>query len=353
MDLDSLKLGKVFLTGHTGFKGTWMTLLLERLGVEVVGYSLEPDANSLYTRLQRTGKITETFGDVRNLPNLKEAIRDAAPSHVVHLAAQALVIDAYQNPTDTFDTNVMGTANLLEACRGNVSIKKIGIVTTDKVYENSGSGRAFTESDSLGADDPYGASKVAAEAAVRAWRTVLLRESAIEVLSLRAGNVIGGGDMAANRLLPDIVRSRFQSVELVVRYPQSTRPWQHALDPLFGYLAALASPRESGFLNSNTFNFGPDSPSLPVSEVVEIAQKYWRNHLDVKFEIDEGRQYEASRLDLNSELSRMAFGWSPVWDQRDAIERTLSWWDSVNIFEIAPLEACENDIDFAIGKWGV
>ncbi len=353
MDLDSLKSGKVFLTGHTGFKGTWMTLLLERLGVEVVGYSLQPDANSLYTRLQRTSKITETFGDVRNLPNLKEAIRDAAPSHVLHFAAQALVIDAYQNPTDTFDTNVMGTANLLEACRGNSSIKKIGIVTTDKVYENSGSGRAFTESDRLGADDPYGASKVAAEAAARAWRTVLLRESDIQVLSFRAGNVIGGGDLAANRLLPDIVRSRFEYNELVVRYPQSTRPWQHALDPLFGYLAALASPMVTGLVSSNTFNFGPDSPSLPVSEVVEIAQKYWSNELKVRFEVNESRQFEASRLDLNSELSRMAFGWSPIWHQKDAIERTLSWWDSVNNSEISPLEACENDINFAIGNWGV
>jgi CDP-glucose 4,6-dehydratase len=154
-------------------------------------------------------------------------------------------------------------------------------------------------------------------------------------------------------LLPDIVRSKFESKELVVRYPNSTRPWQHALDPLLGYLAAVATPREREFLGSNSFNFGPDSASLKVSQVVEIAQRHWMNQIAVKYEIGENQRYEASRLDLNSELSKQAFGWIPVWNQNDAIVRTLSWWDSINEFDLTPGQACQIDINFAISKWGL
>ena len=248
-------------------------------------------------------------------------------------------------------TNVLGTANLLEACREEHGIKSIGIVTTDKVYENNGTGKAFVESDPLGADDPYSASKVAAESVVRAWKKIYASESEAQILSLRAGNVIGGGDLAQHRLLPDIIRAKQGSNELLVRYPESSRPWQHALDPLIGYLCALTTTFHKGNDFPKAFNFGPDTPSLRVREVIEIAQQHYSGNLTVKFESGEPPQFEAALLDLNSKLAEQVLGWQPVWNQEKAILRTLEWWDNVHSRVTSPLEACLEDIDYALSRW--
>jgi CDP-glucose 4,6-dehydratase len=351
MNIESLRSGRVFLTGHTGFKGTWLTLLLERMGVEVVGFSLSPKEDSLYAKLDRKGRISEIFGDIRDLDLLNKAISDTSPKYVLHLAAQALVINSYKDPLDTMMTNVLGTANLLEACRKQPGIKSIGIVTTDKVYENNGTGKAFVESDPLGADDPYSASKVGAESVVRAWQKIYASEGEAHVLSLRAGNVIGGGDLAQHRLLPDIIRAKLGSNELLVRYPDSSRPWQHALDPLIGYLCALTTTFIESRDFPKAFNFGPDTPSLRVREVVEIAQQHYSGNLIVKFDSEEPLQYEAALLDLNSKLAEQVLGWQPVWNQEKAILSTLDWWDKVHSRVASPLEACLEDIDYALSRW--
>jgi CDP-glucose 4,6-dehydratase len=353
LNLDSLRGGPVFVTGHTGFKGTWLVLLLESLGVKVVGYSLEPEKDSLFNRVERRGKISETFGDIRDFNLLRAAVVSAAPKYVLHLAAQALVTDSYKDPLSTFDTNVMGTANLLEACRGVSTIEKIGVITTDKVYENNGVGQAFKESDPLGADDPYSASKVASEAVVRAWRTLYSVESNTKIISLRAGNVIGGGDFALNRLLPDIVKSRYESKKIMIRYPESTRPWQHALDPLAGYLIALTAANDDVLTDATAFNFGPESESLSVREVLEISQEHWNGALEINYGSVKPIRYEASRLDLDSKLSRESLGWNAIWTQKESVLRTLSWWDSVISSENTAEEACQVDIDFALSSLGI
>lgn len=350
MNLELLRTGPVFVTGHTGFKGTWLVLLLEHLGVDVVGFSLEPEKVSLFNRIEGRNRIQETFGDIRDLNSLRTAISSAAPKFVLHLAAQALVTDSYINPIPTFEVNVIGTANLLEACRGVPSIEKIGVITTDKVYENSGIGVAFKESDPLGADDPYSASKVGAEAVVRAWRTLYSKDSNVQISSLRAGNVIGGGDFAPNRLLPDIIRSRYESKPLTIRYPDSTRPWQHVLDPLIGYLTVMTADGSHEAVKTSVFNFGPDSQSLSVREVLEISKEHWSENFNFTYDSTAPTRYEASRLDLNSNQSKQKLGWSPIWTQRESIIRTLNWWDSVMSGKLTANDACQRDIDFALAK---
>jgi CDP-glucose 4,6-dehydratase len=348
--LDSLKSGPVLITGHTGFKGTWLSLLLENLGAEVVGYSLPPSKGSLFELTERGGKTFEKYEDIRNLDELKKFVREVSPSFVLHLAAQPLVTEGYVNPTDTFATNVMGTANLLEACRDVKTIQKVGVVTTDKVYENVGLGRAFNELDPLGAADPYSASKVAAESAVRAWQTIFENDDRLKIVSLRSGNVIGGGDIASNRLLPDIIRAKYENHELRIRYPESTRPWQHALDPLFGYLLALGN-NKSDIQKLGAFNFGPSSTSFSVRQVVEIAENYWHHDLEVAYDSPGSMNYEASLLDLDSTRSREKLGWSPKWDQHDAVISTLSWWDQVKLKNLTALEACKLDIGQITAKY--
>lgn len=347
MELNKEKIGKVFITGHTGFKGTWLTLLLESFGIEVVGYSLAPTQDGLYMRLNREGKIQETFGDIRDFSNMEAALKEASPSHIFHLAAQALVLDSYEKPIETFETNVLGTANLLQAARKVPNLQRIGVITTDKVYENQGKGRAFVETDPLGADDPYSASKVSAESAIRAWRTIYERENDADILALRAGNVIGGGDLSANRLVPDIIRARYFDEELKIRYPKGTRPWQHVLDPLLGYVSAILLQNEKKHPEFDSFNFGPSNESLTVSQVIEIAEDHWRQNLRVNILPQNEQNYEASLLDLDSSKANKLLGWQPIWSQKEAVISTLNWWDSVLAKDTLALESCLEDIRFA------
>ena len=228
--------GPVLVTGHTGFKGTWLTLLLEKLGVEVIGYSLEPEKDSLYARIGREGMISEKFADVRNFTAVQKFVDITKPVAVIHLAAQPLVLESFRSPRETFDTNVMGTVNLLESAFKSESVLAFLAITTDKVYKNENKGLAFKESDALAGKDPYSASKVGSEAAVDAWQQISKSLGGPRVTAIRAGNVIGGGDWAKNRLVPDLIRGFKSGSKTIIRNPRSLRPWQHVLEPLSGYL---------------------------------------------------------------------------------------------------------------------
>ena len=338
--------GPVLVTGHTGFKGTWLTLLLEELGVEVVGYSLPSEANSLYDRIGREGKILEEFADIRDLNSIQNFINRTKPATIIHLAAQPLVIESYKSPRETFETNVLGTVNLLDAAFQTNTVKAFIAITTDKVYRNDNHGVAFKESDALSGKDPYSASKVGSEAAIAAWQQIASSSGGPKVVATRAGNVIGGGDWAKDRLIPDLIRGFSLGEVVQVRNPMSTRPWQHVLDPLIGYLLTLQEVLNGSDVAS--VNFGPSETSLAVSEVVEIAMKSWGESAIVKLESSADSVYEASKLELSSQLAKEILNWEPVWNQRSAVQATTEWWKGLLINGKDPLELCQNDIRFAL-----
>jgi CDP-glucose 4,6-dehydratase len=334
--------GPVLLTGHTGFKGTWMTLLLEHLQIPVVGISLTPAKDSLYSILGRTGVIPEDFIDIRDFHKIKKCFTKYKPSVVLHMAAQPLVIESYNSPRETFEINVMGTANVLEASTSFPEIKSVGVITTDKVYRNiSQDNQDFMEMHPLEGKDPYSASKVGAESAVSAWRQISNKRQ--QIFSLRAGNVIGGGDKAKDRLMPDIVRSKIEEKSLIIRNLSSTRPWQHVLDPLHGYLLALEKSLSKEI--SSAYNFSPNTKSLDVGTVVTIANTAWDNSLEVKILNDRDNiPYEAEKLNLNSDLALKELGWKPIWTQQESIISTVEWWRGLLEESLSPAELCLKDI---------
>ena len=334
----------VLITGHTGFKGAWLTLLLERLGVEVVGFALSPEKDSLFDRAGRTGAIKEVFADIRDYELLTSCINSVKPSAIIHMAAQPLVLESYRLPKDTFDVNVMGTVNVLDSAFKTDSVQAVVVVTTDKVYRNDNSGRAFIESDPLEGKDPYSASKVGTEAAVAAWQQIQSISGGPKVVAVRAGNVIGGGDWGDNRLLPDLIRSFSSGEKLAVRNPASTRPWQHVLDPLSGYISVLEAVLNDEHLSS--VNFGPDTQSIAVSEVVRIAVETWG--LKTNIELDSSvpnSTTEAASLDLNPNYAKNSLGWEPYWSQEEAVISTIQWWGKVLNQGVAPIDACLDDLN--------
>jgi CDP-glucose 4,6-dehydratase len=336
--------GPVLITGHTGFKGTWATVLLEELGVEVIGFSLIPESNSLFERADRTGAIKEVFGDIRDSETLDSYIKNLKPSAIIHMAAQPLVLESYRRPRETFDVNIMGTVNVLSSAFAHDFVQAVVVVTTDKVYRNDNSGRAFIESDALEGKDPYSASKVGTEAVVAAWQQIQRISGGPKVVAVRAGNVIGGGDWANNRLLPDLIRSFSSGQKLTVRNPLSTRPWQHVLDPLYGYLATL-----EGLLNDvkiSSINFAPETKSIEVAEVAKVAIETWRLETNIEI-IGSGlnANTEASSLDLNPDLAKRILKWTPIWSQTEAIISTVQWWDKVLNQGIKPIDACLYDLN--------
>ena len=260
--------GPVMVTGHTGFKGTWLTLLLLELGIEVVGYSLPPEDKTIYDLIGLKGAFPEVYEDIRDPKNLRHFIQEHQPSAIIHLAAQPLVIKSYKSPKETFDVNVMGTANLLDLARNSVALEAIVVSTTDKVYRNKNTGRRYVENDPLEGIDPYSASKVATESVIRSWQNIYQSESNIRLIAARAGNVIGGGDIAENRLIPECIKAHMSGELLPIRNPESVRPWQHVIEPLIGYVLAI------GFGNDLAYNFGPnEAQDLTVREVVELLNK--------------------------------------------------------------------------------
>jgi CDP-glucose 4,6-dehydratase len=339
--------GPVLVSGHTGFKGAWLTLLLESLGVQVVGYSLPPTEDSLFRILKREGKIEEKFGDIGELSELKHFISQTKPCAIIHLAAQPLVLESYRQPIATFNTNVMGTVNILESAFTEKSIKVVGAITTDKVYQNFNLGRKFIETDPLRGKDPYSASKVGSEAAINAWQHIQKLSGGPRVLSLRAGNVIGGGDMAPNRLIPDLIRAFQNGNEVKIRSPKSTRPWQHVLDPLVGYIIAI----EKAFseIEFDSFNFGPTEKSMPVIDLIRIFEETIGSNVKVTIE-EEISDIESIALDLDSNRAIETLKWSPLCNQIEAIEMTFNWWESVLVGGVNPETATNKDISKLLAR---
>jgi CDP-glucose 4,6-dehydratase len=327
----------VLITGHTGFKGSWMTQLLDMLGIEWVGLSLLPKPDSLYKSINQKNK-REYFVDIRNYEHLKKIINSINPKYVIHLAAQPLVLNSYIEPRETFETNVLGTVNLLDALVTNSSTSKIVIATTDKVYKQKKFKRSFSESDSLGGKDPYSWSKVGTEAVIGAWQQISKTQGGPKIISARAGNVIGGGDSSQNRLLPDLIKGFISNSCIEIRNPKSTRPWQHALDPLSGYLLALATDTKE-----KAFNFSPNSKSLRVEEVTKIAQNAWGSQSQVDFGNIEDT-LETKSLSLNSMKAKKKLKWHSVWTQEESVVSTIEWWKSVTKKSLSPSEACMKDI---------
>jgi CDP-glucose 4,6-dehydratase len=333
--------GPVLVTGHTGFKGTWLGLLLETLEIPYVGYSLEPERDSLFSRLDKTGNTSEVFADILNLDLFKEFLSQNNVQAIIHMAAQPLVLRSYEIPLETFAINALGTANILSAAAENKDVKAVIAVTTDKVYRNSNEGIDFVESDALQGHDPYSASKVAAESAVDVWRKIAQQTGGPEIVSVRAGNVIGGGDWSENRLIPDLVRGFSKQETIEIRSPNSTRPWQHVLDPLVGYLMALESAL--GGSTADSFNFGPTTPSLSVKTVAEIARSAWPEETSINY-LEKLGDSEAGTLGLDPSLAINSLKWESFWSQEEAITSSIDWWVKVLKNQMHPKNACLEDI---------
>jgi CDP-glucose 4,6-dehydratase len=295
-------------------------MLLQKIGIEVVGFSLPPLEDSLYSRLNMSGNIKECFGDIRDKAEVSSVMNKFNPIAIIHLAAQPLVLESYNSPTETFEVNCMGTANILQNGTLTKSVKSIIVVTTDKVYENNNLGIPFKENDPLRGKDPYSASKVAAEAATSAWQQIAINDLGPKIISVRAGNVIGGGDLAKDRLIPDLIRSHLNKTTVEIRNPKSTRPWQHVLEPVCGYLSLI----ESGL--NGSWNFGPNTDSIkPVGEVLQILQQ----NLNFEIELDSGSQpNEAKALGLDIGKAKAELGWQPKLSLQEALQWTGDWYQT-------------------------
>ena len=317
---------RVLLTGHTGFKGSWLALWLQRLGAQVVGVSLPPNTQpNLFTVAEVESACQSHFCDIRDSGELTTLIRRVEPQLVLHLAAQPLVRESYRDPLLTFDTNVMGTAHVLEAMRGLESVKVAVMITTDKVYRNLEQHRAYREDDKLGGYDPYSASKAARDLVIESYRDAFLAEQGVSVASARAGNVIGGGVWSRDRLIPDAVRAWQSDAVLEIRRPDAVRPWQHVLDPLAGYLC-LAQQLWQRTVAAGGYNFGPlTDTAASVRDVVELARAaYGAGRVNYS---NPGRgPHEAGLLLLDTDKARDLLGVKPRWGLSEAVDYALGWY---------------------------
>ena len=334
---------RVLITGHTGFKGAWLALWLRVMGAEVIGISLPPvGAPNLFAETGLDELCESRFHDIRDVAGLATLIRDTRPQIVLHLAAQALVRASYRDPAGTFATNVMGTANVIEALRGCPETRVAVMVTTDKVYRNLDQTMPFCETDPLGGHDPYSASKAAAEIVISSYRDAFLRDGSMAVASARAGNVIGGGDWSEDRLLPDAVRAWQKGVKLAVRRPEATRPWQHVLEPLAGYLMLAESLWEQASL-AGAYNFGPQADeAATVRSVVDMARVAYGEG-DVCWGDGSEGPHEAHWLALDITKARTTLQFEPRWQTAQAVERTMAWYRAQHEGANARL-LCENEI---------
>jgi CDP-glucose 4,6-dehydratase len=289
------------------------------------------------------GAIPEVFADIRDYETLEQFIDLHKPSTIIHMAAQPLVLKSYESPRETFDVNVMGTINLFDIAFSKDYVKVIIVVTTDKVYRNDNSGQAFVESDSLEGKDPYSASKVGTEAAIAAWQQISNVSHGPKVVSVRAGNVIGGGDYAKDRIIPDIIRGVITGKTIEIRNPKSTRPWQHVLDPLVGYLKLIEALIAGKQISS--LNFGPHAADISVEEVTRIGGDTFPilGKL-IQFNSTKEENLESSQLQINSEKSRQFLDWEPRWQSQKAIKLTFQWWESVLEQGTSPLQLCKKNI---------
>lgn len=332
---------KILITGHTGFKGAWLARILVVAGAHVYGLALKAQANSLFDVAKDLGLKESTILDIRNRDEVEKYFATHKFDGVFHLAAQPLVRRSYKEPIETFDTNVMGTAHVLDSIVSNAASKWVVAITTDKVYRNVEKLEGYREVDPLGGKDPYSASKAATEMVISAWQTVASqRQDKIIICSARAGNVIGGGDSAEDRLVPDLIRSFHANTKTVIRNPDSLRPWQHVLDPLNGYLA-MGSALMAGKSISPAYNFGPgDESKLTVEDMALYACKQWDGSQGIEIQVDDSAVHEAGLLWLSSELATKELGWSNRFEAKEAIRWTIEWEkDSMKTSPIAALDA--------------
>ena len=325
---------RVLITGDTGFKGSWLSLWLTKLGAQTIGYSLPPPTKpSLFEICAVQDKMVSVTGDIRDFQTLKSTILKWEPEFVFHMAAQSLVRQSYREPIETYQTNVIGTVNTLEACRLAPSVRVIINVTSDKCYESRSLSRGYRETDPLGGDDPYSSSKACAELVTHAYlRSFLNRESYDRhgkcLASVRAGNVIGGGDWGEDRLVPDCVRAFTGDQPVLIRYPGAIRPWQHVLEPLFGYMLLASDLWETHGGSVGAWNFGPDEDSFKsVGWLVQKMVQLWGNGASWRAD-QEIHPSEALQLKLDSSKARSVIGWSPRWHLELALEKTIEWYKS-------------------------
>lgn len=327
MDFDlSFYNGKrVFVTGHTGFKGSWLCKILSKAGAEVWGYSLNPPTEpSLFETASIEKNINSVIGDIRDFESLKKSFDEARPEIVLHLAAQPLVRDSYENPAYTYETNVMGTVNILECVRLSDCVKSVLNVTTDKVYLNREWEWGYRENEELDGFDPYSNSKSCSELVTHSYKRSFFDNTGVAVSTARAGNVIGGGDFAKNRIIPDCVRAAMNREDIIVRNPYSTRPYQHVLEPLFAYLM-IAMRQYEDIKYQGYYNVGPDDcDCFQTGALVDLFVKHWGEGLKWVEKYD-GGPHEANFLKLDCSRLKSTFGWSPTWNLDTAIEKTVEW----------------------------
>jgi len=322
---------RVFMTGYTGFKGSWLSLWLQSMGAQVVGYALAPPTNPSLFEVAEVGKImTNIIGDIRDLAKLQTAFAEHQPEVVIHMAAQALVRYSYIEPVATYLTNVMGTVNLLEAVRSTGSVKAVVNVTSDKCYENREWTWGYRENEAMGGYDPYSSSKGCAELVTAAYRNSYFhseryKEHGVALASVRAGNVIGGGDWADDRLIPDIMRAITQGKPVNIRNPHAIRPWQHVLEPLSGYLLLAQKLYEEGAAYAEGWNFGPnDEDAKPVQWIVEKLTKSWGE--GARWVLDGGdHPHEAHYLKLDCSKAKARLDWSPRWHLEETLGAIIDW----------------------------
>ncbi len=320
---------KILITGHTGFKGSWLTIWLKSLGAEIIGYSKSIPTNpSLYEIANVSEGIKSFEGNIQNYEFLKEIINKHEPEIIFHMAAQSLVIKSYTDPIETFSTNVMGTVNLLYAVKETKKPQIVINVTSDKCYENNESLEGYKENDPMGGHDPYSSSKGCAELVTKSFRNSFFSsnpENKIALASVRAGNVLGGGDWAQNRLIPDIIRGIKNKENIKIRNPNSIRPWQHVMDPLHGYIQ-LAEKLENDKTFSEGWNFGPDKNELkPVSWIIEKFNELWKDKIN--WEIESGEFHEANNLILNCEKAKTKLEWNSKINIEKTLSLTIEWYE--------------------------
>ena len=323
--LDFYRGKKVLVTGHTGFKGTWLCKMLVMAGAEVTGYSLEPPTSpSLFELSHMEEQMHSVIGDVRDLAHLKQVMEETQPEIVLHLAAQPIVRDSYKDPVYTYETNVMGTVNILECIRQTNCVRSFLNVTTDKVYHNNEWEWGYRETDPLDGYDPYSNSKSCSELVTHSYKNSFFADGSVAISTARAGNVIGGGDFANDRIIPDCIRAASEKKSIGVRNPHSTRPFQHVLEPLCAYLMIAQKQYEDGSY-AGYYNVGPDDKDcVTTGELVELfCQSWgegqtWENHFV-------GGPHEANFLKLDCSKIKHTFGWKPVWGVKEAIEKTVEW----------------------------
>ncbi len=326
---DAYRGRSVLVTGHTGFKGGWLASWLKALGAKTRGYALPPEATpNLFDAARVFEGIASSYGDVRHRAAVDRVFSDSKPEVVFHLAAQPLVRKSYREPLETFDVNVMGTASILEACRRSRSVKAVVVITTDKCYENSDEGRPFREDDRLGGHDPYAASKAACEILCSSYRdSFFAPEGRVALATARAGNVIGGGDWAEDRIIPDAVRAYAKGVPLVMRASSSIRPWQHVLEPVSGYLLLGERMLQSPGKYAQSWNFGPDDAScVTVRDLIDRFVSAWGKPLSIDTPDSSGDPKEAKVLKLDWTKAARELGWGPAWSLDETMRMTAEWY---------------------------